>query len=365
MYVCPWPLKKPTFEAKDYPKSEFGFYTMCRDGVDIFSYAPKRSGIVKTIWKMCPSVFAPLFTQIGCLKHQDKCDIIYIGFDMHLMPLAIMKMVGLCHKPVFVLSHFTYNYHYTKIWWKKIYKIIERWFVTRYIDRLSFANDVLLKVAVQGGALNKKHWNVANWGAVTEFYDRNIYKEKPTGEFFMAAGGMNRDYATLIEAFRHCPNAKLKIFAKYKDYTKGINIPSNVEFENLMANNDFIGAYKQLRDKYYNCKAILLPINYINDVPNGATVLVEALAMGKPIIITQADTNYIDVEREGCGMTIKPHDVEDWIRVITYLINNPNEVERMGKRSYQLAKEKYNDRNFVNTILQQMVELVNQKNNYC
>lgn len=180
----------------------------------------------------------------------------------------------------------------------------------------------------------------------------------------MAAGGMNRDYHTLIKAFGKLANSELKVFAKYKDYTKGQTLPENVRFINLMAGHSFGEAYKQLRDYYYNCIAVLLPIDWINDVPNGATVLVEALAMGKPIIITEADTNYIDVNKEGCGLTVKRHDADGWVCAIEYLMSHPEETRRMGERSYQLAITKYNDADFVKTIYGQMEDLVNgNKNN--
>lgn len=363
MYLCPWKLRAVDFPASEYPKTEFGYYTMKRGGMDITPYTPRREGWKAILWNSKPHLFGALFTQLGCLKYQKEYDIIYIGFDMHILPLAIAKMLHLCRKPIFVLSHFTYNSSYTNSKWKKWYKIIERWFVFKYIDRISFANDQLLNIATNGGGrkLSRHQRFVANWGATFEFYDKNIYHTQPAENFFMAAGGMNRDYETLIKAFQVFQEANLKVYAKYRDYTEGQKVPANVEFKNLMDGNDYVSAHKLLRDAYYNCIAVLLPIDYINDVPNGATVLVEALAMGKPIIITEAETNYIDVEKEGCGLTVKAHDVQDWVRVLTFIFTHIDERKKMGERSYLLAKEKYNDCNFVKTITNQMVDLVSNK----
>jgi len=199
---------------------------------------------------------------------------------------------------------------------------------------------------------------VANWGASLDFYNRSLYKSKPSNEYFIAAGGKNRDYHTLIEAFRKVPKAQLLVFGKYKDFTIGEDIPQNVTFLNLMEGNSFTDAYKLLRDYYYNSIAVCLPIDYINDVPNGATVLVEALAMGKPIIITEADTNFIDVEKENCGLTVKSHDANSWVEALTFMMEHPTEVEKMGQRSYELAIDTYNDAKFVDTIFGQMKDLI-------
>ncbi len=359
LYICPWPLDFDNFKLTESPKTEFGFYTMKRLGVDITCYSPNKNNfIINKLYHVNPLFFGAIITQLGCLKRVKQYDLIYVGFDMHLMPLAIIKALKLCNKPIFVLSHFTYNSTYTKNILKKIFKKLERYLVFKYIDRLSFASEQLLKIASEGGKVYNRQKFVANWGASLDFYDLNIYKMKPASDFFMAAGGMNRDYLTLIKAFERIPRQKLKIFAKYKNYSKGINVPVNVSFINLMKDNSYSDAYKLLRDNYYNCIAVLLPIDYINDVPNGATVLVEAMAMGKPIIITAANTNYIDVEKEGVGLTVKSHDVEGWINAILYLSSHPDEAKKMGERSYQLALKKYNDSNFVNTIYMQMKDLM-------
>lgn len=361
LYLCPWPLKEVDFQESEYPKSEFGYYTMKRNGVDITPYTPEWSGWKGWLKKRNPHLFGPLFTQLGFLTRQGGYDVIYVAFDMHLLPLAIVKMLGVCRKPVFVLSHFTYNSKYSTSIFKRIYKSIERKLVFRFIDKLSFANEVLLKIANNEGSVPLRHSNYANWGATIGFYDKSLYDIPSNENFYMAAGGMNRDYHTLIRAFKRITTTELRVFAKYRDYTGGEDLPENVHFMNLMDGNTYVSAHKVLRDNYHNCKAILLPIDYINDVPNGATVLVEALAMGKPIIITSADTNYIDVEKEGCGLTVKSHDVDDWVRVLTYLENHPDEVHKMGQKSYELAMTKYNDKIFTHTILEQMTELVKSK----
>ena len=226
---------------------------------------------------------------------------------MHLLPLAVCKLLGLIKTPIFVLSHFSYSTKYTTSRWKKVYKNFERRLVYKAFDKITFACDTLLRLAKEDFSVPERHLNVADWGANLKFYDKGIFNAPPSNQYFVAAGGMNRDYTTLIEAFRKYPNANLRVYAKYRDYTNGKELPENVYCGNLVAGRSVSDAYKALREEYYNAIAVLLPIDYINDVPNGATVLVEALAMGKPIVITNTDTNYIYVYKYYSHLTINLH----------------------------------------------------------
>lgn len=354
LYIVPW--DEPV-QDKDSQRisTTFGYYTLKDKGLDITWSSHNKSSL---LYRLCKWLKLPQLNQIFCqlnvLGKSKGYDIIYVGFDMHLLPLATMKLLGLIKTPVFVLSHFSYSTKYTASKWKKCYKAIERKLVYNAFEKITFACDTLLRLAKDDYPIPQRHWNVANWGGYLPFFDRDKCKNSAQNQFFVAAGGMNRDYATLIEAFGKCPKAKLHVYAKYRDYTKGKRIPQNVYFGNLFKGKSFYEAYKALREGYHNAIAVLLPIDYINDVPNGATVLVEALAMGKPIIITEADTNYIDVEKEGCGLTVKLHDVDGWVDVINFLMSNPAKVKEMGEKAYQLALTKYNDELFTENLLRQM-----------
>lgn len=355
LYIVSWKIPFEENNLKNIVNTQFGYYTLKSKDVDITWFTHNRKSFLYILckWLKIPQI-NPIFSQLSVVGKSKQYDVIYVGFDMHLLPLAVCKLLGLIKTPIFVLSHFSYSTKYTTSRWKKVYKNFERRLVYKAFDKITFACDTLLRLAKEDFSVPERHLNVADWGANLKFYDKGIFNAPPSNQYFVAAGGMNRDYATLIEAFRKYPNANLRVYAKYRDYTNGKELPENVYFGNLFAGRSFSDAYKALREEYYNAIAVLLPIDYINDVPNGATVLVEALAMGKPIVITDADTNYIDVEKEGCGLTVKRHDVDGWVEAIRFLKENPIKAKEMGKKAYQLAKTKYNDELFADNILKQM-----------
>ena len=357
LYLVPWPLQdKKSEDLTSVVSTSFGYYTLKNHGIDIAWHTHNRNS---WMYKLCKKCHLPqlnqIFSQLSIVGKTTGYDVVYVAFDMHLLPLAILKTLKIIKTPILVLSHFAYSTQFTQSRWKRLYKRIERKIVYQAFEKISFACETLLDIAKQDYPVPNRHWCVANWGANLKFYNRSIFSEPPLEQYFVAAGGMNRDYRTLVESFRSIPKASLKVFAKYRDYTH--DIPHNVIFENLMRNSSYNEAYAKLRYHYYNSIAILLPIDYINDVPNGATVLVEALAMGKPIVITETETNYINVEKEGCGLVVKRHDVDGWVNAINFLLQHPEERKRMGERSFRLAIEEYNDEQFSHNILKQMAEI--------
>ena len=74
----------------------------------------------------------------------------------------------------------------------------------------------------------------------------------------------------------------------------------------------------------------------------GLTTVVEALALGLPILCTRNLQMPMDIETEGCGFWIEVGDVEGWKEKLLYITNHPEEARAMGKRGRALAERYYN-----------------------
>ena len=72
--------------------------------------------------------------------------------------------------------------------------------------------------------------------------------------------------------------------------------------------------------------------------------MVEALALGLPMVCSRNPQIPIDFDREGCGISVEYGDVEGWQRATSYLASHPDEARRMGERGRQIAEERFNDR---------------------
>jgi len=151
-----------------------------------------------------------------------------------------------------------------------------------------------------------------------------------TGQLISAVGLEFRDYPTLIKAVRgldvHVMIAAASPWSKRSDSTAGEDIPENVTVRSF--------SQYDLRYLYATSQFFVMPL-YENNFQAGVTSILEAMAMEKAIICSRT-TGQTDVLNEGqTGMYVPPEDPEALRKAIVYLLDNPLEAEKMGKRGRQ------------------------------
>jgi glycosyltransferase involved in cell wall biosynthesis len=169
--------------------------------------------------------------------------------------------------------------------------------------------------------------------------DSRFYRpmpEVPVDENQICAAGLEwRDYPTLIEAVRDMPDLSIKLAAaspwsKHVDETAKRELPSNVSARRY--------EYEALRELYAQSSFVVVPL-YENDFQAGVTTLLEAMAMGKAVIITRT-IGQTDVIVDGeNGLTVAPGDVAGWREAITRLRNDSALRERLGNNARQWVEE--------------------------
>ena len=74
----------------------------------------------------------------------------------------------------------------------------------------------------------------------------------------------------------------------------------------------------------------------------GLTTVVEALALGIPLICTKNLQMPMDIQKEQCGITVEPGDMDGWQKAVKYITENPDVASEMGRRGRALAEQVYN-----------------------
>ena len=340
--------------------SRFGYELFESKGIHVDWFSPdysKRSA--KLLRRLLKLEGCNLILQIGLIKRSKNYDVIYYSADRHPYLLALARKMRICKTPVLMVCHFSYDTRTVDSKLKKLILKLERKLVFSSMDQIVFNCETLMNLAVEDGKLTEKHQINSGWGADLKYFARGKYGEHEYLQpFYFAAGGANRDYHTLIEAFKKLPY-RLVISCPESVVIEEGPLPDNIIHFNYSEYG--LNAYAKLREYYHDCKAVLIPVQYRNHVANGASVLAEALACGKPVIVSDLNTNFIDVEKENIGFKVAMHDADDWVRVINLAEQDSARLENMGRHAYQIAEERYNYELFTDNVVEQLKKLASNK----
>lgn len=273
------------------------------------------------------------------LQVTKACDFVYMTYlyEQPLILMAFLKSLGFYRKrKVIAVSHKRL---------KTGKNVLERFIyrmVYKHIDMFFFHSQQNLDDSVALGLTERSKSRFFYWGDELTYVDRT-YK-MTMGDFFISTGRENRDFDIMIKAFAKT-NAKLEL------YTNRINYENNYEdleaYQNKYPNVDIKFVDKsndttlRLAQRTAECRCVMIPLmkNHVNYCV-GLTSIIEAMAMGKPIISSPNPYSPVDIAKERIG--IVADSVEEWVSAIQYMQDHPDEAEAMGQRARHMAEEYYN-----------------------
>ena len=168
---------------------------------------------------------------------------------------------------------------------------------------------------------------------------------RPMENLVCSVGSEQRDYATLVEAVRGV-DVKTEIAVGGIVFRTGdieadlspalrplasADLPPNVEVRQQLD-------HQELRDMYARSRFVVVPTEDV-DFDAGVTVIAEAMAMGKAVIVTRS-RGQRDLIREGeTGLHVPPGDPRALREAIERLLGDPAAAERMGRAARAFAEQ--------------------------
>lgn len=299
--------------------------------------------------------------QIDAVRKSKDYDIIFVPYINYAFVLAVLKLLGLFHKPIVGIAHKIYSTDETN-WFLKLRQKIIRFIYLNGVDSPLFFNEAMQKADSTYGVKGNAGF-LKSWGADLEFFQSyaNNQEVPPASNFFYAAGSSARDYKTLITAFNEIDfNLKITTSGDFDaELLKKIT-------PNIIIDDSVPAGWKSttaLRKEYYNSYAVVIPVLQRKWFEvYGITVFMEAMAMGRPLIVTDSKLYPFDVEKEKVGLKVGYGDVAGWRQAANYLIDHPDEAREMGARSLYLAKHKYNYELFSKEVVEELDRYLVHKN---
>lgn len=278
--------------------------------------------------------------QIRILFNLRNFDILYSPYSKSNTKLLLfLKALGLFRKPIVVAIH--------QPFWKgknenRFFRSYSRFYILNYTASIFLSEPLLdktIKLLKIPEKAYKNKFSLAQWGPDMTYYERYCVNRKSFEEcdFFISAGHTDRDFDTLIEAFRGL-DYKLKIFCTPKSIPKTLDIPPNVEVNwDITLSFDLIPYYQQ-------SIAILIPLKYpmYKEGCQGMTSLQDVVSFGKPLIMTRNPCLNLDVEKAGFGYCVDMYHVKGWKEKLSILKENKDIWLEMSNNSQLTFKETFN-----------------------
>jgi rhamnosyl/mannosyltransferase len=181
--------------------------------------------------------------------------------------------------------------------------------------------------------------NVADLRSSLQQYGSTSSK---TPRFILLSVGRLRYYKgldDLIRALPQIPNAKYVIagdgpmYAEWQQLAQSVGVANRVFFAGEVSD-------AELPHYYAACDLFVLPANARAEA--FGTVIVEALAAGKPVISTEVGTgtSWVNVHRQ-TGLVVPPHDPPALAAAINQLLNDEQLRQQMGDAARARAYEEF------------------------
>lgn len=278
-----------------------------------------------------------MLTTWRVLRCGKAIDAVFATHYQGIEPLLFLRAMGLFRKPIVLWMH------------QPILRPsspVRRWLAQqlyRGADEMLFFSQKIIDDSTRSSMADARKFHLGHWGADLDFYDR-LLAERPERYGFISSGKEMRDMPTLFRAFAQC-DATLDAYLPSQG--GGVNYAQAIGFEVLPANiHLYLDSgldYPQMATEVNRHACVCVCCQETNYTV-GLTTVVEAMALGLPILSSRNPQFPFDIDREGIGITIPYGDVDGWRQAIDYVTTHPQEARDMGRRGRQLAERLYNDR---------------------
>lgn len=273
---------------------------------------------------------------------RERYDAVFATFHSGLAIVVMLRALHLFSKPVVVWHH--QPVIRSPKWWREM---LGRLYY-RGMDGIIFFSEKLRDESLKTGKVRPEQTYVCHWGADIEYYDRVIAGNTPPhgthAPSFISTGKELRDMRTLVAAFNRT-GQHLDIYINHntgdEDYDR---LFSSIEVKDNVCVHFIKGSLQDMLSRKVCQASCVVVCCKESNYTVGLTTIVEAIALGKPVICSRNANIPIDIDKERCGITVDYYDIEGWTKAVNYIAAHPVEAAEMGRRGRRLAEELFNDR---------------------
>jgi len=174
----------------------------------------------------------------------------------------------------------------------------------------------------------------------------------PSDQLVLAVGREHRDYATLADA---CGDLDARVHVA----AGSLFSPAARRYEpRAWPGNFHVGFadHLALRELYARAAVVVVPL-VPNDFQAGVTTIVEAMAMGRPVVVS-ATAGQRDIVEDGVtGLMVRPGDPAVLREAVAHLLADPRERRRLGDAARDAAVSRFGLDVYVDRLVEHLTEI--------
>lgn len=160
--------------------------------------------------------------------------------------------------------------------------------------------------------------------------------------YILTAGRSGRDYRTLFAAMAEVP-LDLHVVCDSEQALAGLTVPPNVHVLRSCYDGDYI-------DQLRHAELVVVPLG-VNDISAGQMVVIQAMAFGKPTIVTDTPTIREYVTHGEQSLLVRQGDVAELRAAIMWLLHDRALGRQLSANAVRTFEEHFCMRAFVRGLL--------------
>jgi glycosyltransferase involved in cell wall biosynthesis len=275
------------------------------------------------------------------LPRTRRADVIFSDGEHLGLPLALALKVTSSRVPHVMVGHNLLNAYK-----RRLLAQVR----LRPMDRVIVHSQRQVEAIVRTTTLRPDQLAVIPYGIDTEFWSTREGAFEAEPDHVVSAGREHRDYATLVDALP--AKARLTV-ADHSPFTPSATRRDPTSWPDSASR--VAADYFHLRQLYEQATIVVVPL-IESDMPAGITTLLEAMSMGKPVIVSGTQELQGVVQDRESGLVVAPGDVRAMRAAIEELLEAPDLRAHLGAQARQAAVERFDVRCYAAALACQLAE---------
>jgi len=187
-----------------------------------------------------------------------------------------------------------------------------------------------------------------HFGVDADYFRPRNFKQE---DYILSFGAHNRDFPTLIEAWKSIGKGNVRLRIIGIDRIPGIvNVPGNVEVLGRVP-------IQTLIENILKARFVVIPLPYLK-YSYGQMSFLQSMALGKSCIVTKTPSSQDYLNHDEDALLVRPYDQKDLAEKITILLENEQINNRIALRARGTIENKCNEKHMAIAMYNFISELM-------